>query len=61
MDSVLGVIRLETFAIFVSILLKRQRHLTLKMPVDALSATTRGELILRLKPFFIPVSAGPCG
>ena len=42
----------------VSILFKRQHHLALKMS-NALSAATRVELTLRLKPFSTPVSAKP--
>ena len=52
-----AIIWSETFVISVSILFKRQR---LRMP-NALSATTRADLALRLKHFSTPVSAGPCG
>ena len=55
-----AIIWSETFAICVSILFRRQRHLALRMP-NAISATTRAKLTLRLKTFFTPVSAGPCG
>ena len=48
------------FAISESILFKRQHYLALRM-LSALSATTGVELIVRLKPFSIPVNAEPCG